>query len=90
MNNKWTLRKWILLVYGLVALAATVVTYVLAFMGQETVTDLPLALIALFDAAYVAYLGADCLDHNSLNKYVLQVEEEESEDDEECQKCGFS
>jgi len=68
-KNRWTLRKWVLLGYAALSLIAIAVTYFLSFLGDDPVSDIPLALLAMFDAAFIAYLGADCVDHYSANKF---------------------
>lgn len=88
-KKRWTLRKWILLAYGVIALCTTIASYTLASRGSEALTEIPIALLAMFDAAFIAYLAADCMDHHSSNKYRYNADEE-TEEDEECRgKCGF-
>jgi len=69
LKKKWTLRKWVLIGYAVLSLLSIVITYALSWLGDDPVSDIPLALLAMFDAAFVAYLGADCVDHWSRNKY---------------------
>lgn len=82
-RRRWTLRKWLLLVFGLVALAATADCYILAHIGAEPPTELTICILGMFNSAYLGYLGADCLDHNSANKYGARMDDPDADDEQE-------
>lgn len=69
MYKRMTLRQR-LLTFGCIATWICIAqSYILAYMGMETNADVTVAVITLFGGMYVAYVSADTMDHNSLNKY---------------------
>lgn len=68
-KKELTLRQR-LLVGGFVMLCVcTVWSYVLASCGLDPNAEVTTTCINLYGGVYVAYVAADTMDHNSLNKY---------------------
>ena len=44
-------------------------SYLLSAFDKDPVTEVTVAIITVFGGMYVAYVSADTMDHNSLNKY---------------------
>lgn len=68
-RKELTLRQRLLIggfVVGGMCIAAS---YVLAFLGLDTNSEVTITVAGSVFAIYSAYVAADTMDHNSLNKY---------------------
>ena len=83
-KKEFTLRQKVLLALGMLCLVSFVVSIFLSMAERDTLTDITVALLGMFDAAFIAYMAADSADHNSENKYGRYKDKdgEETEGDE--------
>lgn len=68
-KKRLTLRQRLLIggfVVGGLCIAAS---YALAFLGMDTNSEVTITVAGSVFAIYSAYVAADTMDHNSLNKY---------------------
>lgn len=65
---RWTLRKYLLLGFGVLMACGIITSYVLAALGLDANASVTEQLIVIFGGAFVGYLLADTADHHSLNK----------------------
>lgn len=58
-------------------------SYVLAFMGKDPCETLTAAVLGVFGTAFASYMVCDTADHNSANKYGIEFQEPEENDEED-------
>lgn len=81
--RKWTLRKYLLLGFGLLMAGGIVYSYLLATEGMDSNASVTEQLITVFGGAFVGYLLADTADHHSLNKTGASIDDpDDTEGDE--------
>lgn len=68
-SKKLTLRQRLLIGGFIVGGACVALSYVLAFLGLDPNADVTITVAGGVMTIYSAYLAADTMDHNSLNKY---------------------
>lgn len=68
-NKKMTLRKRLLIGGFVVGGLCIACSFVLAFLGLDTNSEVTVTVAGGVIAIYSAYVAADTMDHNSLNKY---------------------
>lgn len=84
VKKELTLRQKVLLAMAILCLVCLAVSIVLSLLERDTLTDITITLLGMFDAAFIAYMAADSADHNSENKYGRYKDKdgEETEGDE--------
>ena len=68
-NKKMTLRQRLLIGGFVVGGLCIACSYVLAFLGLDTNSEVTVTVAGSVFAIYGAYVAADTMDHNSINKY---------------------
>lgn len=68
-KKELTLRQRLLIGGFAMACICTLWSYVLASCGLEPNAEVTTTVINLYGGVYIAYVAADTMDHNSLNKY---------------------
>lgn len=68
-NKAFTLRQRLLIGGFVVGGLCIACSYVLAFLDLDTNTEVTVTVAGSVLAIYGAYVAADTMDHNSLNKY---------------------
>lgn len=81
MRTRWTLRKYLLLGFGVLMACGIVASYVLAALGLDANASVTEQLIIIFGGAFVGYLLADTADHHSLNKTGAQTPDDTEGDE---------
>lgn len=79
---RWTLRKYLLLGFGVLMACGILCSYVLAALSMDSNASVTEQLIMVFGGAFVGYLLADTADHHSLNKTGAQLESSDPNDTE--------
>lgn len=77
----WTLRKYLLLGFGVLMACGIVASYVLAALSMDPNASVTEQLIVIFGGAFVGYLLADTADHHSLNRTGAQAPEDTEGDE---------
>lgn len=68
-RKELTLRQRLLIGGFVVGGLCIACSYVLAFLGLDTNSEVTITVAGSVFAIYSAYVAADTMDHNSLNKY---------------------
>lgn len=68
-KKELTLRQRLLIGGFAMVCICTLWSYVLASCGLEPNAEVTTTVINLYGGVYIAYVAADTMDHNSLNKY---------------------
>lgn len=79
---RWTLRKYLLLGFGVLMACSILASYTLAALGLDANASVTEQLIIIFGGAFVGYLLADTADHHSLNRTGGQTPDDDTEGDE--------
>lgn len=69
MAKKLTLRQRLLVGGFAVTCLCVLWSYILASCGMDTNSEVTTTVVNICGGVYVAYVAADTMDHNSLNKY---------------------
>ena len=67
--KKMTLRQRLLVGGFVMMCVCTLWSYILATCGLDPNAEVTTTVINLYGGVYVAYVAADTMDHNSINKY---------------------
>ena len=76
-----TVRQKVLLGVAFAAVIALMLSYILAFMGKDPCETLTTAVLGVFGTAFASYMVCDTADHNSANKYGIEFQEPEENDE---------
>lgn len=68
-KKELTLRQRLLIGGFVMVCVCTVWSYILASCGLDPNAEVTTTYINIYGGVYVAYVAADTMDHNSLNKY---------------------
>ena len=73
-RKRLTTRQRVLIGVAMASCAAPIVTYVLAACGRDACETVTCAVIAMFGTAFSSYMICDTADHNSANKYGIDLQ----------------
>lgn len=68
-KKELTLRQRLLIGGFVMVCVCTLWSYILASCGLDPNADVTTTVVNLYGGVYVAYVAADTMDHNSINKY---------------------